>query len=85
MKNVITHQLAYRTDIQVTLCEAHIESYPYPLGSVQHGLHAGHCEQCELRHVVAEEGGDLSAAADRLAQPLSAVAELYAATSEVQS
>lgn len=43
---VVTYQLAYLTDRQITLCEKHAESPPYPLGPVSHGAGAGRCDVC---------------------------------------
>lgn len=34
-------------NLDVSLCARHAADYRYPLGPVQHGRHAGPCDECE--------------------------------------
>lgn len=45
---VITYQLAYLSDLSVSLCDQHAScGYFGAIGPVQHGRHDGQCDACE--------------------------------------
>lgn len=49
MKKVVTYQLAYLSNKQVTLCDKCAKIYATPLGPTRHGKRKGRCENCETQ------------------------------------